>query len=129
MRVGWGNDNPAFRQVFATRLMPNATTEQLHALDKQMRVSASPENAARLESEMHHTDVRDIAPLVTVPTLVIHPREDAGVPFEEGRLLASLIPNAQFLALESKNHLLTPTEPAWSKFVTAFRSFLDSGDG
>jgi pimeloyl-ACP methyl ester carboxylesterase len=99
----------------------------LSAFDEQMLVSTSPENAARLESEMHRTDVRDIAPLVTVPTLVVHSREDAGVPFEEGRLLASLIPNAQFVTLESKNHLLTEREPAWSKFVAAFRAFLDSG--
>jgi pimeloyl-ACP methyl ester carboxylesterase/DNA-binding CsgD family transcriptional regulator len=128
MRVGWGRENPAFRQVFATQLRPTATTEELRAFDEQMRISTSAENAARLESEMHRTDVRSLAPLVTVPTLVIHPREDAGVPFEEGRLLASLIPNAQFVVLESKNHLLTANEPAWSKFVAAFRSFLNTDD-
>jgi pimeloyl-ACP methyl ester carboxylesterase/DNA-binding CsgD family transcriptional regulator len=129
MRVGWGKDNPAFRQVFATQLMPDATTDELHALDEQMRLSASPENAARLESEMHRSDVRHLAPQIQVPTLIIHCRRDVGVPFEEGRLLASLIPNAQFVVLESKNHLLTATEPAWKKFVAAFHSFLDNDDG
>ena len=129
MRVGWGQENPAFRQVFATRLRPETTTEELRALDEQMRLSASPEIAARLESEMHRTDIRAIAPLVTAPTLVLHPRGDAGVPFEEGRLLASLIPNAQFVALESKNHLLSEHESAWQKFVAAFRGFLNSNDG
>lgn len=128
MRVGWGQDNPAFRQVFATRLRPEMTAEELHALDEQMRLSASPENAARLESEMHRTDVRALAPLVTSPTLVLHPREDASVAFEEGRLLASLIPNAQFVPLESKNHLLAEDEPAWQKFLAAFRAFLNDGD-
>jgi len=128
MRVGWGRENPAFRQVFATQLRPDVTTEELRALEEQMRVSATPENAARLESEMHRTDVRQLAPQIQVPTLVIHSREDAGVPFEEGRLLASLIPNAQFVALESKNHLLTRTEPAWPKFVAALRSFLSGDD-
>jgi pimeloyl-ACP methyl ester carboxylesterase/DNA-binding CsgD family transcriptional regulator len=129
MRVGWGRENPAFRQVFATQLRPEATTEELRAFDEQMRISTSSEIAARLESEMHRTDVRNLAPLVTVPTLVLHPYQDAAVPFEEGRLLASLIPNAQFVALESNNHLLTEYEPAWSKFVATFRSFLDSNDG
>lgn len=124
MRVGWGHDSPAFRQVFATQLMPDATIEELRALDEQMRISTSAENAALLESEMHRTDVRHLAPLITVPTLVLHPNKDAGVPFEEGRLLASLIPNAQFVALESRNHLMTEREPAWSKFVAAFRDFL-----
>jgi pimeloyl-ACP methyl ester carboxylesterase len=89
-----------------------------------MRISVSPENAVRLEREMHRVDVSHLAPLVKAPTLVTHPREDGGVPFEEGRLLASLIPNAQFLALDSKNHLLTEREPAWQKFVVATRSFL-----
>jgi pimeloyl-ACP methyl ester carboxylesterase/DNA-binding CsgD family transcriptional regulator len=126
MRVGWGRENPAFRQVFATQLRPDVTTEELRALEEQMRVSATPENAVRLESEMHRTDVTAIAPLVNVPTLVLHARGDAGVPFEEGRLLASLIPNAQFVALESKNHLLTENEPAWHKFTAAFRDFLNT---
>ena len=129
MRVGWGRDNPAFRQVFATQLVPEASIEQLRALEEQMRISATAENAARLESEMHRTDVRHLASQIRVPTLVVHARGDAGVPFEEGRLLASLIPNAQFVALESKNHLLTKDEPAWKKFCEAVRSFLSDDDG
>jgi pimeloyl-ACP methyl ester carboxylesterase/DNA-binding CsgD family transcriptional regulator len=128
MRIGWGRENPAFRQVFAMQLFPEATTEELRALEKQMRISVSPENAVRLESEMHRIDVRSLAPLVNAPTLVSHSREDEGVPFEEGRLLASLIPNAQFVPLESKNHLLTKQEPAWAEFVAAVRAFL-SDDG
>jgi len=124
MRIGWGRENPAFRQVFATQLRPDATVEELRAFDELMRISTSPENAARLESEMHHTDIRAIAPLVTTPTLVLHANRDAAVPFEEGRLLASLIPHAEFFALESKNHILTEDEPAWNKFVSAFRRFL-----
>jgi pimeloyl-ACP methyl ester carboxylesterase len=128
MRVGWGRENPAFRQVFAMQLFPEATTEELRALERQMRISVSPENAVRLESEMHRIDVRHLAPQIKVPALVLHSREDEAVPFEEGRLLASLIPNAQFVALESKNHLLTEQEPAWPKFVAAFRSFLSNDD-
>ncbi len=128
MRVGWGRENPAFRQVFATQLRPNMSSEELRAFDELMRISTSAENAARLESEMHRTDIRAIARLVRVPTLVIHTRGDAAVPFEEGRLLASLIPNAQFVALESQNHLLTEHEPAWSKFITVLRTFLNSND-
>jgi pimeloyl-ACP methyl ester carboxylesterase/DNA-binding CsgD family transcriptional regulator len=124
MRVGWGRDNPAFRQVFATQLFPDATFEELRALEQQMRISVSPENAVRLEREMHRIDVRHLAPGVQAPTLILHARGDEGVPFEEGRLLASLIPKAQFVALESKNHLLTADEPAWQEFLDIFRAFL-----
>jgi pimeloyl-ACP methyl ester carboxylesterase len=77
---------------------------------------------------MHRIDVRDLAQQITVPTLVLHSHQDEAVPFEEGRLLASLIPKAQFVALESKNHLLTETEAAWPKFVAALRGFLSEGD-
>jgi pimeloyl-ACP methyl ester carboxylesterase/DNA-binding CsgD family transcriptional regulator len=128
MRVGWGRENPAFRQVFALQLFPEATTEQLRALEEQMRISVSPNNAVRLESEMHRIDVRDLARQITVPTLILHSREDEAVAFEEGRLLASLIPRAQFVALESKNHLLTEQEAAWSKFVAAVRGFLSDDE-
>jgi pimeloyl-ACP methyl ester carboxylesterase/DNA-binding CsgD family transcriptional regulator len=124
MRIGWGRENPAFRQVFATQLFPDATAEALHALEEQMRISVSPENAVRLESEMHHIDVRALAAQVKVPTLILHARKDGAVPFEEGRLLAAIVPNARFVALESKNHLLVENEPAWQTAWTALRSFL-----
>jgi pimeloyl-ACP methyl ester carboxylesterase len=129
MRVGWGRENPAFRQVFAMQLFPDASSEHIRALEEQMRLSVSPKNAVRLESEMHRIDVRDLAPQITVPTLVLHSREDQAVPFEEGRLLASLVPKAQFVALESKNHLLREDEAAWPKFVEAVRGFLDENGG
>lgn len=126
MRHGWGRDNPAFRQVFAMQLYPEATTAELRALETQMRLCVSPENAVRLESEMHQVDVRDLARQVSAPTLVLHARGDEGVPFEEGRLLASLIPKAQFVALDSRNHLVNQHEPAWSKLTAAMRSFLSA---
>jgi len=129
MRVGWGRENPAFRQVFATQLLPEATIEELRALEQQMRVSVSPENAVRLESEMHRIDIRDLAPGIQAPTLILHARGDEGVPFGEGRLLASLIPKAQFVALDSKNHLLTAQEPAWREFLQILRAFLGEDRG
>jgi pimeloyl-ACP methyl ester carboxylesterase len=128
MRVGWGRENPAFRQVFAMQLFPDAPAEQIRALEEQMRLSVSPKNAVRLESEMHRIDVRDLATQIKIPTLVLHSHDDQAVPFEEGRMLASLIPNAQFVALESKNHLLRKEEVAWPKFVEAVRDFLSEGD-
>ena len=124
MRIGWGRESAAFRQVFAMQLFPEATTEELRALETQMRLSVSAENAERLESEMHQVDVSDLARRVTAPTLILHSRGDEGTPFEEGRLLASLVPKAQFVPLDSRNHLVKKDEPAWSKMTEALRSFL-----
>lgn len=124
MRVGWGRDDPAFARVHSTKLLPEATSEQLRALDELARISATPENAAALETEMHNIDVRHLAPQVQAPTLVLHSTDDRAVPYAEGRLLASLIPHAQFVPLESSNHILLEYEPAWEKFVSAIRAFL-----
>ncbi len=124
MQVGWGRDNPAFRQFFTNQIMPDATPEQMHWYNDLMRISATPENAVRLEKEMHRTDVSELAPKVKAPTLIFHARHDEVVPFEEGRLLAKLIPNAHFVPLESKNHLLQSHEPAWFHFVREFRKFM-----
>jgi pimeloyl-ACP methyl ester carboxylesterase/DNA-binding CsgD family transcriptional regulator len=129
MRIGWGRENPAFRQVFAMQLFPEATINEVRALEWQMRVSVSPENAVRLESEMHRIDVRALATQVTAPTLILHSRGDEAVPFEEGRLLAALIPKAQFVALDSRNHLVTKREQAWTIVVEAMRAFLGEADG
>lgn len=124
MRIGWGRENPAFRQVFAMQLFPEATTEELRALETAMRVSLPAENAVRLEREMHRVDVREAATQVKAPTLVLHSHGDEAVPFGEGRLLASLIPQAQFVALDSHNHLVTRQEPAWARLTEAVRGFL-----
>jgi pimeloyl-ACP methyl ester carboxylesterase len=77
---------------------------------------------------MHQIDISHLAPHVRVPTLIVHPRGDQAVPFEEGRLLASLLPRAQFVPLESRNHLVTKQEPAWARLVEAMRAFLAEPD-
>jgi pimeloyl-ACP methyl ester carboxylesterase/DNA-binding CsgD family transcriptional regulator len=126
MRIGWGRDNPAFRQLFTSLFIPGGTPEQVHWFNDLMRVSTSPDNAVRFRRINSVNDVRELAPNLQVPTLVLHARDDAVTPFEEGRLLAALIPRAQFVPLEGRNHILLEDEPAWPQFVTAVRSFLAS---
>ena len=109
--------------------MPEGSKEQMDSLSELMRLSAEPEVAAQLEQEMHRTDVQDLASMITVPTLVLHARRDEVVPFDEGKLLASLIPNALFVALESRNHILIESEPAWQRFRSELRKFLGTEPG
>jgi pimeloyl-ACP methyl ester carboxylesterase/DNA-binding CsgD family transcriptional regulator len=124
IRVGWGQENPAFRQLFTTMMMPEGTEEQISWLNELAHISATPENAAKMERAFYQIDVTDLAPRVSAPTLVLHARDDAGIPFEEGRLLAALIPDARFVLLASKNHILREEEPAWSRFLAEIRAFL-----
>jgi pimeloyl-ACP methyl ester carboxylesterase len=124
MREGWGRDNPVYRQLFTLTFMPEATPEQVRWFNELQRISASAENAVRLRTMSGSIDVSDRLPLVSVPTLVLHARGDESVPFSEGRLLASLIPNARFVALDSRNHLILENEPAWPRLVSEVRAFL-----
>ena len=124
MRVGWGWENPAFRQVFSNLFMPEAAGEQLRALDELQRKSTSPENALKFYERFGEIDVLELLPQVRVPTLVLHANEDARVPFDTGRQLAAMIPDARFVSLESKNHILIEGEPAWQRFVYEVFGFL-----
>jgi DNA-binding SARP family transcriptional activator/pimeloyl-ACP methyl ester carboxylesterase/Flp pilus assembly protein TadD len=123
-KLGWGRENPIFRRVFSMQLMPDATDEQLAWYDELMRVSMSPENAARAEAVMYDINVLELLPGIRVPTLVTHSRHDEAVPFAEGRILASQIPMARLLQLDSKDHLLLPNEPAWKHFVEEIHRFV-----
>jgi pimeloyl-ACP methyl ester carboxylesterase/DNA-binding CsgD family transcriptional regulator len=129
IRVGWGGTVPAFRQLFASIYIPSAGEEQKRWYDELQRVSSSGATAARLWRSRSDTDVRETARRVTHPALVIHARDDRAVPYEEGRRLASLLPDARFVTLESDNHILQEHEPAWAAFLSEVRAFLSDDDG
>jgi len=124
VRLGWGRDNAAFRQVFTNQFIPEGTPQQHHWWNELERLTASPESAARTLDAFHRVNVTDLAGRLRVPTLVLHSRGDARVPFDEGRRLAALIPDARFVPLESSNHVLLESEPAWPVFLAEVRSFL-----
>ena len=88
------------------------------------RITTSPENAARIRQAVEDVDVTDLLPQVRVPTLVLHCRNDAAVPFDEGRFIAAGIPGARLVALEGRNHLILESEPAWGRFLEEVETFL-----
>jgi class 3 adenylate cyclase/pimeloyl-ACP methyl ester carboxylesterase len=124
IRHGWGEENPAFRQVFTSRYLPDSTTEQSQWFNELARISTSPENAVKIYSAMGEIDVRPLVSRVNVPTLVLHSQHEAVVAFEEGREVAASIPGARLVSLESQNHLILEQEPAWPRFLAEVRGFL-----
>jgi pimeloyl-ACP methyl ester carboxylesterase/DNA-binding CsgD family transcriptional regulator len=126
IRMGWGQNLPAFRRLFTTLFIPGGSPEQMEWFDELQRVTTEPETAVRIRHARNHDEVTREAAAVVSPALVVHPREDALVPFSEGRLLATLIPGARFVPLESRNHILLADEPAWAQFRAELRSFLGS---
>jgi len=122
-RLGWGKDNPVFRQVFTSRFIPGATDEQLGWFNDLCRKTTSPEIAARLLETRGLIDVTELLGQVRAPTLVLHSRNDDVIPISEGHILAGGIPDAQFIELDSKNHILMETEPAWERFCHEVLAF------
>lgn len=122
--LGWGKEDPSFRQFFTTQFIPGGTPEQHAWFNEMERLSTSPENAARFMRAFNQIDVTALLPQVQCPTLVLHSRQDVRVPFEEGRLIATGIPGATFVPIESGNHLLLETEPGWQRWLAAVRAFL-----
>jgi pimeloyl-ACP methyl ester carboxylesterase len=123
-RIGWGAGNPNYRQVFTGIYIPGATHAQMDWFNEMQRRSASPENAVKLQRTFGALDVREMLAQVRTPTLIFHSRGDQAVPFSQGEELAAGIPAAAFIPLDSENHILLETEPAWETFAVETARFL-----
>ncbi len=122
-RVGWGRDDPSFRQVFTSQFLPDGTRQEWEEFNELQRRTTSADNAVRFLETFSRIDVTDVAPMVQCPTLVLHSREDRRVPLSSARELAALIPDCQFVSLPSRNHIITD-EPAWPMFLAEIDRFL-----
>lgn len=122
--IGWGKADPSFRQFFTTQFIPGGTPQQHAWFNELERISTSPGNAARFMQAFNTIDVTALLHRVRCPTLVLHSQRDVRVPFDEGRLIASGIPNAQFVSIDSDNHLLLDHEPGWRRAMAAIDAFL-----
>lgn len=129
IELGWGLENPAYRQMFTSIFIPDATPEQAAWFNELERTSTTPAIAARLIASFGSIDVTDLAPKVQCPTLVLHVRNDSRVPFDEGRLIAGLIPGAHFVPLDGRNHVLLEGEPTFARMFAELHQFLRSPGG
>jgi class 3 adenylate cyclase/pimeloyl-ACP methyl ester carboxylesterase len=124
MRLGWGSENPAYRQMFTSQFLPDGTKEQFDALNELQRLSTSPEGAVRYYDATGDVDVTALLPQITVPTLVMHVRGDEDVPFEMGRQIAAGIPGARLVALPGRSHALMSDDPALARYLEEMQLFL-----
>ncbi len=123
-RLGWSRDHAAFRQLWTSHFVPEARADEMRSFNDAQRASTSTENALRFLEEFGRIDIEALLPRVTVPTIVLHSHRDEAVPFDEGRRLAAGIPDSRFVSLDSANHLLLASEPAWRVFLDEVRRFL-----
>lgn len=124
-RAGISDQDPSFLKVFASQFLPDGTPEECAEFTNFQRKTTSPENAAHFLEAFARIDVLDIAGRVQCPTLILHSRHDVRVPASQASELAALIPNSRLVLLESRNHLLSSSEPAWIEFLDHVEEFLD----
>ncbi|MBX7267422.1 alpha/beta fold hydrolase [Micromonospora sp. Llam7] len=123
-RVGWLTQDRSFLRFFASQFQADAPPEQWDEFVALQRQTTSTENGVRFLEALARIDVSDLAHRVRCPTLIIHSRGDQRVPVAEATELASLVPDNRLVLLDSRNHLLTASEPAWPVFVHHVNSFL-----
>ncbi|MFS8102143.1 alpha/beta fold hydrolase [Lentzea alba] len=123
-RVGWRHQDPGFLRIFASQFLPDGTTQDWDDFTAFQRQTTSPSNGVRFLEEFADIDVSRIAHRVQCPTLILHSRNDARVPATQASELAALIPNSQLVLLDSGNHLLTASEPAWPEFLSHLNAFV-----
>ena len=126
IRQGWGKKSDAYVRMFGSFFMPDADAQQLARFTEFQRLATPPENAARIQRALDDIDIVDELPNIWAPTLVLHVREDARAPFEEGRLLAAGIPGSRFVPLEGRNHSIMVSEPAYVRFLAEVERFLST---
>lgn len=124
IRLGWGRDDPSFRLYFSSTFMPDAPPQLWSDFAALMRRTTSAENALRLNNVSVNMDVREAAARVTVPTLILHGRNEVRIPFSQGREYATLIKGSRLVPLDTRNHLLTADEPAWEHLLREVDAFL-----
>jgi pimeloyl-ACP methyl ester carboxylesterase len=124
LELSWERDEPSYRQLFASQFVPESSQEQLRSLSELARRSMTHPVLARLIHCLFNVDVRESAARVRCPALLLHAKGDLRVPFEEGRILASLIPGARLVPLDTANHVLLEGQPAFARFFAELRAFL-----
>ena len=124
IKVGWARPTSEFRRVFTSMMIPGGTEEQKGWLDALQRMSVDTETAVLARSQRQVTDCTGRLAELDLPTLVLHSRGDQMNDFEESRHLASNIRGARLVALDSDNHIVLETEPAWPVLLHELTEFI-----
>jgi len=93
-------ETPAVTNVMVEWLDPRVGDIDRRVLGEFLRRSGSGPAVAGFMRAQLEIDVSEQARKISVPTLVVHGRDDHAVPIEAGRALAALIPNVRFEIVE-----------------------------
>lgn len=100
LEAHWGTPEAA---AFVT---DHPTAAHVRWASKAERLTCSPREAAAYLAAVVRTDVRDVLPLVSVPTLVVHGTETKWIPLDHGRYLAEHIHGSRFVTVPGAENLV-----------------------
>ena len=126
---GWGKPDSPFMSAFVSLFCPDASREERVSIAESQLASATPEMAARIRRTIDQFDVTNRLGNVQAPTLILHSSGDAIHPLSQGRLLAGGIRGSEFQMVESNNHIILKSSPAWDEIVKATLEFIARGSG
>lgn len=127
MRQGWGQKGSAFMKAFSMLYCPEGTPEEIEDLAELQRASVSPEGALRVREALDRYDALEYLPRVKAPTLVMHASGDALQPVEQSRIIAAGLADAEFVELNTNNHVYLNSDPVWPEFVSRILNFVAEG--
>jgi len=126
IRQSWGQDNPMARQIITSLFMPDASREESDWFNNFQKTCGPAENIARFRELFDDIDVANLLADINIPTIVIQCVGDAVAPLSEGKLIASQIPGARLVTLNSNNHMVFENEPGFRRFLDAVDGFMKS---
>jgi len=107
--------------------MPEANQQEAEWFNEFQKAYGPGENIARFREMFDDIDISHLLGDVSVPTLVVHCVGDSVAPLSEGKLLASRIPGANFVTLNSRSHMLFENDPEFPRLLHSVRDFLNTG--
>lgn len=129
IELGWQRDDASYRQLFLSQYIPEGSRDELRSLSEVARQSSTGQTVINLVNCFFDVDIRDSAARLACPALLLHSRGCLRVPFEEGRILAGLIPDARLIPLDTANDILLAKEPSFERFFQEIRAFLPRAAG
>jgi class 3 adenylate cyclase len=124
IRASWGVGS----KVMTDMLMPNADAAQQAEFARWQRESATADVAASTMEMLYGWDIRPELPAIAAPTLVLHRRDSRAFPPENGRALASGIPDARAVIIDGSIHLPPqPDDPHTIDVINEILQFVADG--
>ena len=120
----WGTDHAAFHQMFTATFLPDGNAAENKLFNELQISSASAETAYLFLQSIGSVDVRDIAPSVDTPALVLHRKGDLAIPVKFGKEIAAQLPNAKLVLLEGSNHWFTTEDRGVDEIIGLIDDFV-----